>query len=139
MGHATTAGLAEAEVERIAAGLVRHTASLGADIIILEVADGLFQRETAALVGSHLFHDLVDGVVFAACDALGAVGGIKWLRQRQLPVIALSGLLTASPLAMREAAAHVDVPVSALAELLDSHAATRLCFGHTLQHMAQVA
>lgn len=139
MGHATTAGLAEAEVERIAAGLVRHTASLGADIIVLEVADGLFQRETAALVGSHLFHDLVDGVVFAAGDALGAVGGIKWLRQRQLPVIALSGLLTASPLAMREAAAHVDVPVIALAELLDSHAATRLCFGHTLQHMAQVA
>ncbi|MGE8141676.1 DUF1611 domain-containing protein [Novosphingobium sp. NPDC080210] len=139
MGHATTAGLPEAEVERIATGLVRHTASLGADIIILEVADGLFQRETGALVGSHGFHRMVDGVVFAAGDALGAIGGIEWLRQRGLPVIALSGLLTASPLAMREAAAHSEVPVMTLTELLDPHSATRLCFGHSPQHMAQVA
>ncbi len=139
MGHATTAGLPEAEVERIAAGLVSHSASLGADIIILEVADGLFQRETAALVGSKTFHSMVDGVLFAASDALGAIGGIEWLRQRGLPVIALSGLLTASPLAMRESAAHTDVPVMTLAELLESHSATRLCFSHSMQQMAQVA
>lgn len=139
MGHATTAGLPEAEVERIAASLVSHTASLGADIIILEVADGLFQRETAALVGSHAFNSMVNGVLFAAGDAMGAIGGIEWLRQRELPVSALSGQLTASPLAMREAAAHSDVPVMTLAELLDPHSATRLCFGHSLQKMAQVA
>lgn len=82
---------------------------------------------------------MVDGVVFAAGDALGAIGGVEWLRQRGLPVIALSGLLTASPLAMREATAHSEVPVMTLTELLDPHSATRLCFGHSPQHMAQVA
>ncbi len=117
MGFASTAGLAPDEVERLLTDLCGHVASSGAQCTVLEVADGLLQRETSALVRSRLFARHVDAVVFAAPDALSAIAGVEWLRQRQLPVVAVSGLLTASPLASREAAAMVDVPVFTVEQL----------------------
>ena len=45
------------------------------DVIIIEVADGLLQRETALLFSTQAFTDWVDGVIFAANDALGALAG----------------------------------------------------------------
>lgn len=139
MGYATTAGLSEAELTSIASNLVRHASCMGTDVIVMEVADGLFQRETSTLVGSLLFRELVQGVVFAAVDAMGAFGGYEWLSQRDLPVRALSGALTASPLASREAAMHANVPIAELEQLTDPHFATQLCFRHAQQDMAQVA
>ncbi|NOR23931.1 MAG: DUF1611 domain-containing protein [Desulforhopalus sp.] len=81
------------------------------DIIVVEIADGLLQRETALLFGTPAFTDWVDGVIFAAHDALGAQAGISWLMARQLPVFAVTGLLTSSPLAHREAEEVCGLPV----------------------------
>ena len=88
-----------------------HLAAAGVDAIVLEVADGLYQSETAALITGAVFREAVDGVLFAAADALGAHAGVAWLRERELPVIGVSGRVTASPLAAREASASADVPV----------------------------
>jgi len=85
--------------------------SSGAEVIVLEVADGLLQRETARLFVTHEFTSWVDGVVFAANDALGAQAGVAWLAARQLPVVAVSGVLTSSPLAIREAEEATGLPV----------------------------
>ncbi|MGC5614978.1 hypothetical protein [Georgenia sp. Z1491] len=41
-------------------------------------------------------------MVFAARDALGAVAGVRWLADADLPLLAVSGLLTSAPLAVRE-------------------------------------
>jgi hypothetical protein len=81
------------------------------DIIIVEVADGLLQRETARLFATPLFTDWIDGVIFAANDALGAQAGVSWLAARQLPVFAITGVLTSSPLAQREAEDICGLPV----------------------------
>jgi hypothetical protein len=81
------------------------------DIIVVEIADGLLQQETAYLFGTPAFTDWIDGVIFAAGDALGAQAGISWLMARQLPVFAITGLLTSSPLAQREAAEVCGLPV----------------------------
>lgn len=81
------------------------------EIIVVEIADGLLQRETAQLFGTPSFTDWVDGVIFAAHDALGAQAGISWLMARQLPVLAITGLLTSSPLAQREAEQVCGLPV----------------------------
>jgi hypothetical protein len=97
--------------------LVAQLAADGAHAIVIEVADGVFQRETAALVQSAMFRRAVDAVVFAAGDAMGSVGGVAWLREKKLPVVAAGGLLTASPLASREAAAALGVPVLTLEDL----------------------
>jgi dethiobiotin synthetase len=81
------------------------------DIILVEVADGLLQRETARLFSTPAFTDWADGVIFAANDALGAQAGVSWLMARQLPVFAITGVLTSSPLAQREAEDICGLPV----------------------------
>ncbi len=81
------------------------------DVIIVEVADGLLQRETSRLFATPAFTDWADGVIFSANDALGAQAGISWLAARQLPVFAITGVLTSSPLARREAEDICGLPV----------------------------
>jgi hypothetical protein len=116
-GFASTAGLPTEALEHILTHLSGHVASTGVDCLVLEVADGLLQRETAALVQSHRFAKTVDAVLFAARDAMSAVAGVEWLQRHNLPVAAVSGVLTASPLALREAAGSVRVPVHTIDEL----------------------
>ncbi len=99
--------------------LTRHLAAAGVDVIVVEVADGVFQRETAALLGSRVFRQGVDGLVFAGNDALGAASGVEALRRLGLRVLGVSGVLTASPLGIREARAATDVPVLDIAGLRD--------------------
>ncbi|MEO1062825.1 MAG: DUF1611 domain-containing protein [Actinomycetota bacterium] len=94
-----------------------HLASAGVDVVVIEIADGLFLSETAALLACDDLRSRCDGVVFAAGDAAGAQNGVSVLRSLGLDVLGVSGLLTASPLAVREARAGVDVPVLTLAEL----------------------
>lgn len=81
------------------------------DIIVIEVADGLLQRETARLFATGEFTDWIDGVLFAANDALGAQAGVAWLTARQLPVIGITGVLTSAPLGRREAEEVTGLPV----------------------------
>jgi len=117
VGYASTYRVSPVQVESIMSQLCGHLAAEGAEFIVLEIADGLFQEETARLLASPTFAALVDGIVFAAGDALGALAGVEWLRRRHLPVLAVSGLLTASPLASREAAA-TGLPVLSQPQLL---------------------
>lgn len=83
--------------------LVAEMAAHHMDTVVMEVADGLYQRETAQLIQSPAFRDTVDGVVLAARDAMGASAGVAILAHQPRPVVALSGLLSASPLQRREA------------------------------------
>ena len=127
MGHATTAGIDPREVERVALGLIDHLAAADVDLIILEIADGVLQKETAHLLSSGRFKTRIDGIIFAAGDAMGAAAGVAWLDRQGLPTIAVSGLVTASPLAMREAEAATGLPVLGIATLADRVAAPKLC------------
>lgn len=112
-----------------------NLASSGADAIVLEIADGLLQRETSELLGSEQLADVADAVVFAACDALSAVGGVGTLHRLGLPVVAVSGLVTASPLATQEAGSALDIPVLAPAELISDPGAV-LSQGRTVAEVA---
>lgn len=110
-GYASTFKVPQREIEWILGTLVAHLAEQGATAIVLEVADGLLQQETAELLESELFRRAVDSIFFAAGDALGAGSGVAWLKARDLPVVAVSGLLTASELACREAEAVTGMPI----------------------------
>ncbi len=116
-GFVSTYRASLAEIEEIQVRLIAHLRNSGAEAIVLEIADGLFQQETAALLQSPRFQANVDTILFAAADAMGASCGVEWLRQRQLPVVAVSGCLSASPLAAREAALATGLPVLGLEEL----------------------
>ncbi|WP_026421961.1 malic enzyme protein [Actinokineospora inagensis] len=88
-----------------------HLMARGVDAIVLEIADGLLQPETAQLLDRPEIRRITNGVLFAAADSSGALYGVQRLRAGNHPVLAVSGLLTASPLAVREAQAGLDVPV----------------------------
>lgn len=125
-GFASTYLASIAELERIQAVITAHLHQQGVEAIVVEIADGLFQRETAMLLESPLFRANVDAVVFAADDAMGACGGVEWLRQRALPVVAISGCMSASPLAAREAHQITGLPVLGLDDLSSPDVVMRL-------------
>jgi hypothetical protein len=77
----------------------------GPDLIVLEFADGIIQRETALLLQSPLFASHVDAIVVAAGDALGAEAAAARVRALRLPLVAVTGRTSMSPLLAAEAEA----------------------------------
>lgn len=128
MGHASTAGSEPGEIERTALSLIAHCADGAPDVIVLEIADGLLQRETAGLLDSDRFRGAVDGMLFAAADAMGAVSGRDWLLNKGIKLVGVSGLVTASPLSSREAAAAIGERLITLEDLRDPITAPTLVF-----------
>ncbi|MDJ0852901.1 MAG: dethiobiotin synthase [Myxococcota bacterium] len=126
VGFASTYRLAAREVERIGTRLLRHLHAAGADVAVIEVADGLFQPETAALVRSDWLRERADGVLFAAPDALGAAGGVQVLTAAGLTVMGVGGVLTSAPLQEREAVLGTRLPVLGRSQLADPATAKKL-------------
>lgn len=91
--------------------LVGQAAAKGAEIVVVEIADGVFQRETAQILDDSAIIKRLDGVLFAAPDALGAVGGVSVLARYGLRPFALSGMVSLSALGTAEAEKETNVPV----------------------------
>lgn len=125
-GYPSTYQVGPKQVQQILATLTSHLAAEGVEAIVLEVADGLYQEETSALVTSLTFRRAIDGVLFAAGSALGAAAGVEWLRKVEVPVLAVSGVVAASPLAMREAEQATGLPVLDLENLRNPDIVTSL-------------
>jgi hypothetical protein len=119
VGLASTYRISLQVIEQKLLELIDHLTLAECDVILVEVADGLYQRETARLVESDVFRSCVDSVIFAAGDAMWAMAGVAHLRTLGLPVTGVSGKLTRSPLATREAMSMSGVPVYTVAELRD--------------------
>ncbi|MFQ5764527.1 MAG: hypothetical protein ACE5GT_06335 [Rhodospirillales bacterium] len=118
-GYSSTYKTTPKETERIFTTLLDHLAERDAEVAVMEIADGLFQKETAALVGSDCFREHVGCIVFAAESALSAVAGVQGLNAQSLPIAALSGVLTRSPLAMQELSGWTELPVLKPKDLRD--------------------
>ena len=84
-------------------------AAEGATHVVVEIADGLLQAQTRELLAT--LPAFADSVLLAVSDALGAVGAQGVLACAGVRVSALSGLVSASPLAAREAAEATGLPV----------------------------
>lgn len=136
VGHASTFLLDEPALEETFTALIDALVAAGAEVAVLEVADGLYQRETAMLAASKTFAERVDTVLFAAGDAMGAATGVRELEALGLPVAAVTGLLTRSPLARREAARATARPVLGPQELARPGILERLLSGPALLESA---
>jgi dethiobiotin synthetase len=109
-------------IDRIEEGfksLVAYAADNGADIAIVELADGIYQQETAELLRSQVLRKELTGVLFAAPDALGAVSGIHHLQQIGLKLLAVTGKVTRSILATEEVERNTHIPVISRENLCD--------------------
>lgn len=129
-GYGSTYRLGHHEVRSLLVSMISELESTRPDVIVLEIADGLYQGETARLVRDPLFKQHIDKVVFAAGEALGAIGGQLVLEGLGLSPVAVSGMLTASPLATREAAEALEVPVLSKNELASAQVAELLVPGY---------
>lgn len=110
-GFASTAGLAPDDVTTLFDKMIATLAASGCDAAVIEVADGLFQKETHALISSQAFRDRITATLFSADSAVSAIAGVQWLASRGIGPKAISGLLTRSPLAIKEVRGWTDVPV----------------------------
>lgn len=95
------------------------------DVVIVELADGVHQVETAALLSKPGWAARFDAMILAAPCAMAVQGGLAWLSARGLAPIALSGLLTRAPICAAEAA-QTGLPVFDRRELGDPATATAL-------------
>lgn len=98
--------------------LVNFAASQGVDTVVIEVADGLLQRETNALLLDEEFNAMVDCAVFTARDAMAAIEGVRWLSEQNYAVAFVGGVISRSPLAQREAEQAIGLPVLGLDSLI---------------------
>ena len=80
--------------------------------LVIEFADGIFQRETAMLLKSPEVRNRISKLIFCAPDSTAVFGGLKVLEEEfDLKPDAISGLCSSSPLAMREIEAFTDLPI----------------------------
>jgi len=76
------------------------------DVVVMEVADGLLQRETKLLLEHEAIRRRVAGVILVAPCAASALFALAQLASLGHRVVAVSGRVTNSPLAMRECATY---------------------------------
>lgn len=117
-GYPSTYLLDETELMHIFRTLVSHLRRADPDYILLEIADGIFQRETKILLENDELRMAVDQVIFTAGDSLSAECGVRRLRELGWPVLATAGLLTQSPLAMREAEQATGLPCLSIERMM---------------------
>jgi hypothetical protein len=125
-GYASTANLSPDELWGIFEVLLSLLAKGQSDTFVLEIADGVTQEDTSALLDHFARTDLLSGLLYTCSDSLGVASGVELLRRRQLPVLAISGKVTSTPLSIREAQKETDVPVLAPNDLRDPLIAVRL-------------
>ncbi len=118
-GYTSTFGVAPERIVDASCNLMRHLTQAGCNVAVLEIADGLYQAETAAIAASERLQSLLTGVFFAAGDAMGAASGAQRLVDLGHNLIGMSGAFTQSPLAIHEAVAACGVPAYRLADLTD--------------------
>ena len=82
------------------------------DVVIMEIADGILQRETNMLLTDPYVKQKTKGIVLAAESAPSALYGVEYLKNLGYTIIAVSGAMTSAPLFVREFQQHSDIHVA---------------------------
>lgn len=82
--------------------LAKMVNSVNPDYVIVEIADGLLERETNALLKHSAFKSQFQGTIFSASGSLSGIAGAKKLEDLGINIIGISGLVTTSPLLVDE-------------------------------------
>jgi hypothetical protein len=134
-GYPSTYMLEQGQIMMLYSVLLSQLQATGPDYIILELADGLFQRETRMLLADESVRATIDHVFFAANDSLSAESGVRHLRAQGLPIRATSGLLTRSPLGMREAEEVTGLPCLSPTRMIEGDAVELVNARNKLPHL----
>lgn len=102
VGWASTAGCSSRELYDIVTGLADHLRAAEVDVAVLEIADGLLQMETDLLLRELRSWVGPVQVVLAVRESLAGVAGAGMLAALGHHILAVTGVVTSSPLACRE-------------------------------------
>lgn len=84
----------------------------GSNYLVIEFADGIFQRETSLLLKMPEVQQRLHKLIFCAPDATAVFGGIQILKEKfGLYPDAISGLCSSSPLAIQEIQSFSALPI----------------------------
>ena len=112
LGYPSTYMLSEAQLLDIFNNLDLKYANNPKNFWVVELADGVIQRETAMLLSSGQVVQRIHKLIFCSYDAFGAIGGLRTLSERfNLVPDAVSGVCSSSPLLIRELSAFTNIPV----------------------------
>ena len=100
-----------AELKDLYATLIERLQEFRPDAVVIEVADGLLQRETKLLIEDPEFMSVIDHIIFSGEDSMGALLGEDVLTRAGKRPFALSGLFTTAPLLKKEVEANTTLPV----------------------------
>jgi hypothetical protein len=95
--------------------MVADAAAAEPDVLVMEVADGILQRETQMLLGNASVRGATRAVVLSAPCAPSALMATHEIEEHGYTVTTVSGLITNSPLFMREFTERSRVPLSSSA------------------------
>ncbi|WP_422079407.1 hypothetical protein [Ulvibacterium sp.] len=100
--------------------LLRDVEAVNPDYLVIEVADGLYQRETSALLEHSPFTETIDHVILSCGDSLAVHTGEQLLQEVfDQRLFALGGLFTGSPLMVSEVEQKSSIPVLTLEKLVE--------------------
>ncbi len=105
----STAGCSRAELLAIDAHLRACLAAEEPEFLVIEIADGIIQRETALLLEDPGFRASVDAVTFAGPDPLACDAGVRRLRALGYRVLATAGPVANGRLGIAETEGACDV------------------------------
>ena len=106
--------------------LLAGAAAEGCEIAVVELADGVLQKETAALIADPAYRARFSGFLLAVPDALAAAGGVATLARIGIRPLALTGVITQSPMATTEAETATGFHIASRERLRDPAFATVL-------------
>lgn len=96
--------------------MMADMAKADVDVVLLEIADGVLQRETAILLSEPVVKEAIKGIVLTADSAPAALYAVMELKKLGHMIVAVSGRLTSSPLFVKEFERNSDVKVGSSAD-----------------------
>jgi hypothetical protein len=116
-GYPSTFMLSKEELLDLYQTLLDKLDVFNPDYIVMEIADGILQRETEMLLRDKRFMSTIHEVVLSCGDSLAAFYGISFLEKIDKKPIAIAGLFTKSPLLIEEVELRSKIPVLDLNKL----------------------
>jgi len=120
MGYPSTYLCNVEELLDLHEGLLQEVSINEPDYVVIEIADGLYQRETHDLLHHKPFTETIDHVFLSCSDSLAVHTGVEILSPIFGPkLFAIGGLFTGSPLLVDEVENQCPIPVLTLEKLVD--------------------
>lgn len=87
------------------------------DYLVMEIADGILQRETNFLIRDEKFMSTIDFISFSCGDSLSALHGLQLLSEWNIKPTFISGKFTMSDLLIHEVEGISDIPVLTIQQM----------------------